>query len=128
MPFTALVDLVKAASLSSLSLSALVIVLIVWIADRFFRMAHLTVRERIFRHVVVVIVGIFAFVLVLRAMTPSRVQTKRPSSASGSVTQAGSTISQSGGVNVNGNTGTVEVNRSNESSGVPKRSKEPETH
>ncbi len=96
-------------------------VLIVWLANQWFAKERLPVRQRIYRNIALIICTIAIESLALRGWEAFRPAPPKSDTQS-VIQQSGNTISQSGEVNVNANTGTIQVERpKTDSSNDPKR-------
>lgn len=121
MPWKAIPDFIRSASASELSVAVGAMVLIVWLANQWFAKERLPVRQRIYRNIALIICTIAIESLALRGWEAFRPAPPKSDTQS-VIQQSGNTISQSGEVNVNANTGTIQVERpKTDSSNDPKR-------
>lgn len=110
MPWKAIPDFIRSASASELSVVVGTMVLLVFLANRWFGKERLSVRQRIFRNIAVIFCAIAIGSLALRGWEAFRPAPPK-SDTKNVIEQSGNTVSQSGDVNVNANTGTVQVDR-----------------
>jgi hypothetical protein len=109
MPLSLLPELIRAASGSRLALAAAVFVLLIYLANLWFAKANLRLRSRIFGTLVVLGICIVGFMFSLDTGAFRKEKPLATVPSANTVTQTGSTVSQSGGINVNAVSGTVTV-------------------
>jgi predicted PurR-regulated permease PerM len=104
--------LIRAASASRLAFFAAAFILIMWLAYWWFRKEGFRNRYRVFSMLVLFAFGMSAFVLLLDTGAFSKRQQVPLAPTSSSVVQTNSPVTQQGGVNVNGVSGTVTIDQS----------------